>query len=293
MKPNNYTPSGSLLTFIRQTVTPQRGSLGNKKGESRAMALYECKCGKHIEACMYSVKSGSKKSCGCLRSRASLKNTQNIKHNLSKHPLYKVFYGMRLRCYNKNSNGYSGYGAKGVIICKEWLNNIELFIKWALDNGWKKGLQIDKDIIPKKLGIPVLLYSPEMCSIVTSKENNYCKGVKMYEFNGEVKSLFDWSVELRIDRSKLQKRLKTMPINIAFKTIVRKPKKEKVFKLSKKLRLITYKNKTQSLIQWCRELKITPMTYYGREKTGNTSLDYLLAPNKRPTVSEKLKKSIK
>lgn len=74
---------------------------------------------------------------------------------------------MMQRCYYKKNNSYKNYGAKGVTVCKEWREDIKSFYNWAINNGWKEGLQLDKDI--KGDG---LLYSPDTCCFVTHEENN-------------------------------------------------------------------------------------------------------------------------
>lgn len=78
--------------------------------------------------------------------------------------LRKVYYAMIERCRDLSN---SVYGGKGVMVCKEWLNDRNLFYQWAMSNGWKKGLQIDKDT--KGNG---RLYSPESCCFLTPKENS-------------------------------------------------------------------------------------------------------------------------
>lgn len=76
-------------------------------------------------------------------------------------------------------------------------------------NGWKKGLHIDKDIIPKKLGIPAKIYSPEMCSIVTRKENNLTKrNNRMGEYNGRMLSLKEVTEELGLKYGSVHSRLR-------------------------------------------------------------------------------------
>ncbi len=47
---------------------------------------------------------------------------------------------------------------------KEWLNNAKVFIDWALLNGWKKGLQIDRTNNDGN-------YEPSNCRFVTAKAN--------------------------------------------------------------------------------------------------------------------------
>mgnify|MGYP000190341821 CR=1 FL=1 len=105
--------------------------------------------------------------CGCsngdTKRRVKYLNTQ----------LYEIWKGMRARCRYKKHIAYKNYGGKGVTVCKEWDNDFKPFYEWCMANGWKDGMQIDKDIIPKKLGIKALLYSPEYCSIVTAQENSH------------------------------------------------------------------------------------------------------------------------
>ncbi|HDY89897.1 MAG TPA: hypothetical protein ENH82_17485 [bacterium] len=64
--------------------------------------------------------------------------------NPSKHPLYSVWRNIKQRCSNPNIPGYKYYGGKGIKVCEEWLNNPKAFIEWALANGYKKGLDIDR-----------------------------------------------------------------------------------------------------------------------------------------------------
>ena len=93
------------------------------------------------------------------------KNNPNWKHGFRYHPLYSVFYSMYDRCYNKKCNDYKFYGERGIDICQLWINSPRLFIEWSLDNGWKKGLEIDR--IDNDKG-----YSDKNCRFVTHKENS-------------------------------------------------------------------------------------------------------------------------
>lgn len=40
------------------------------------------------------------------------------------------------RCCNANAPDYKYYGARGIKICDEWLNDYTAFKKWALDSGY-------------------------------------------------------------------------------------------------------------------------------------------------------------
>ena len=53
---------------------------------------------------------------------------------------------MKARCYNKSCCNYKYYGARGIKICDEWLgkDGFNNFLKWSIDNGFKKELSIDR-----------------------------------------------------------------------------------------------------------------------------------------------------
>lgn len=39
---------------------------------------------------------------------------------------------MKARCYNENAQDYPNYGAKGVKMCRQWFNDSDTFVLWAL-----------------------------------------------------------------------------------------------------------------------------------------------------------------
>jgi hypothetical protein len=71
---------------------------------------------------------------------------------------------MKQRCYNEKNKRYKNYGDRGIEVCDEWMNP-KTFIEWCLDNGWKKGLTIDRRDNDGD-------YVPENCRFVTHKENS-------------------------------------------------------------------------------------------------------------------------
>lgn len=85
------------------------------------------------------------------------------KHGLSKEKLYGVWSGMISRCYHKNCNQYKNYGGRGIKVCEEWANNFLYFYEWALTNGYKAGLSIDRIDVDKD-------YSPDNCRWINMSE---------------------------------------------------------------------------------------------------------------------------
>jgi hypothetical protein len=188
----------SLLTLI-ELLPIQNGK--------RRKGLYQCECGNKTEVFVCNVGRLHTVSCGCIKSGAI--RSRNTTHGLRNHPLYRIWADIKTRCTNSNREGSYLYCDRGVRMCDEWLNNPEVFIKWALDNGWQQGMQVDKDKKANATGIPALLYSPELCSVITRKENsNETRRNRKVEFNGEVKNIMQWGEFLGVSKAKFWYRMK-------------------------------------------------------------------------------------
>lgn len=48
------------------------------------------------------------------------------------------------RCYITTNKRYKDYGGRDIKICKEWLDNKELFYDWSINNGCKNGMSLDR-----------------------------------------------------------------------------------------------------------------------------------------------------
>ena len=98
-----------------------------------------------------------------------------------------VYYNMLKRCYNKENKAYARYGARGITVCEEWKADCKKFYKWAKENGYAEGLQLDR--INNNEG-----YSPTNCRWVTPKENALNKECTRYAyFNGEKHTIKEWA----------------------------------------------------------------------------------------------------
>lgn len=88
-----------------------------------------------------------------------------IIHGLSGHPLYKKWKSMKNRCFNPNAKVYPYYGKRGITICNEWLEDFRVFYEWAMSNGWKPGLILDRINVDGE-------YSPVNCRFIDNGLNN-------------------------------------------------------------------------------------------------------------------------
>ena len=113
------------LVFLEEAEPRIKPSGGRER-----RGLFLCGCEERFVADIYSVKCGNTSSCGCLRKSIL------TKHGLSYHRVYMVWRNMRRRCLDKKDHAYKNYGARGITVCKEWLETPTNFIEWAEKNGY-------------------------------------------------------------------------------------------------------------------------------------------------------------
>ena len=122
-----------------------------------------------------------------------------LKNNL----LYKVLNTMKYRCYNEKSTKYKYYGEKGITICDEWLNDFKSFEQWAISNGYKKGLSIDR-INPNGN------YEPNNCRWATIIEQNKNRSLPVNNTSGYRGVSFDKSRKKWVARVSINNTPKTI-----------------------------------------------------------------------------------
>lgn len=145
------------------------------------MAECICDCGGKSIVQVENLKSGHTTSCGCEKVKA------NTIHGYSRHPAYSILEGMVNRCDNPNSNSYKYYGGRGIKICKQWRNNPGAFIEWAISNGYKKGLSIEREDVNGD-------YKPSNCKFIPMElqSKNTRKSMRI-EHNGIIDTQRGWA----------------------------------------------------------------------------------------------------
>jgi hypothetical protein len=166
---------------------------------NRQKAIYKCVCGTEKSLFKTNVNQGFTKSCGCYNKKAVV-NRQTT-HGLTNHPLNGVWYKMHDRCYNSNIESFKNYGARGIFICDEWKSDFLAFFKWAMENGWKKGLTIERIDNDKE-------YSPKNCKIDTRKaQANNRRSNTVLLFQGIERTISQWSDMINIKARIISNRL--------------------------------------------------------------------------------------
>lgn len=123
------------------------------------------------------------------------------KHGLYYTRIYKIWRGMKQRCYDKNCKDYVLYGDRGVTVCNDWLDNPTAFFDWSIKNGYKENLTLDRIDCNSN-------YSQSNCRWITLEEQQRNKrNNRRIAFMGEVFCLSEWAELTGISYRTLKTRL--------------------------------------------------------------------------------------
>ncbi|GEL67233.1 hypothetical protein [Marinilactibacillus psychrotolerans] len=146
--------------FERLTAISEAG----RDNQGRVTWNCHCECGNNKVIASRHLVQGKIKSCGCYA-------IQNVTERMTTHDLtnknrnlLNIWYSMKRRCLNKKDIHYPRWGGRGITVCDEWMDPITFF-EWAINNGYKTGLSIDR--IDNNGN-----YEPNNCRWVTVSENS-------------------------------------------------------------------------------------------------------------------------
>ena len=148
-----------------------------------------CDCGNFVSVLSTSLLRGVCKSCGCGRG----KNLVTHGHS-NKEKLYSVWKNIKQRC---GKNKYY----KEIKVCDDWNDYIN-FRTWAINNGYKDGLTIDRINNSGN-------YEPSNCRWVDNfvQANNKRNNIYI-TYKNETKTIHQWGKIVGIKAFTINKRLK-------------------------------------------------------------------------------------
>lgn len=168
----------------------------------------ECECGSTLLVTSEKLRTGNTRSCGCLSIETSrAQGLKNRKHGMTKSTEYKIWGGMKDRCYNPKHPAYENYGGRGIEVCNEWMISFEAFFK---ELGPRPSLNHTLDRIDNSKG-----YQPGNCRWATGIEQaNNKRNNDLHLFGGELLSLSRIAAMTGIPQPTLWSRLNRMKLTI-------------------------------------------------------------------------------
>jgi len=119
-------------------------------------------------------------------------------HGMSNEPIFKLWWAIQDRCYNKNTRDYYKYGGKGITVCPRWRASFETFYSEMGDVP--EGCSLDR--VDNNAG-----YSQENCRWATrAQQSRNTSRNRWYTIEGKMQCVADWCDELGIKRTTMATR---------------------------------------------------------------------------------------
>ena len=140
-----------------------------KRKAGQVVWLCQCDCGKIKEICCSPLRNGNTRSCGCYcrdiaKKTGKLNATHGATRGRRRIRIYRIWMGIKGRCYNKNNQDYFNYGKRGIKVSEAWKKSFVVFRNWALSHGYKEHLTINRKDVNGN-------YRPENCEWISNSEN--------------------------------------------------------------------------------------------------------------------------
>lgn len=195
-----------------------------KEHNGHIVIMVDCKCvcGNIKTYRASRVKTFTSQSCGCLYKYKRMNGRRYHYKSVDKR-VGAIWGCMISRCYNENDTSYKNYGGRGIKVCNEWRDSALAFYNWAMANGYKDDLTIDRIDVNGN-------YCPENCRWISMTEQlRNTRRTIQYEFNGKNKTIAEIARELNISQFTLYSRIRGgMDIKEAIeKPIIKRRKNEK------------------------------------------------------------------
>lgn len=186
--------------------------------------------------------------------RINIKNRTHFKTNT---PEYRIWRGMKSRCYNSKERAYPRYGGRGIKICDRWRDSFENFLS---DMGERPSKNHSIDRIDNDGG-----YCPENCRWATRKQqnSNYSRNF-MVTYNGVTKTLTSWCEDLNLNYATIHSRIKVY--GYSPEEAFNRPYMEKRYNPDNygNAIILDVDGVKKPLSVWCKELNINREKVYPR-----------------------------
>lgn len=225
----------------------------------------KCDCGAIVNLGKYQISNNvNYKSCRY----CSSKNL--ITHGLVNTPEYTSWSKMKSRCLNPKDDSYKDYGARGILVCQDWIDSFEVFYS---DMGKRPTIKHTLDRFPNVNGN----YEPSNCRWATRKEQqrNRRNSFKA-TINGIEKTVMEWSEIYGVKYDTLEGRIRG---GMTALEAVTKPVRTNDHPRGTP---VVINGETKLLVEWCKQYGIKKSIVWGRvNRLGWGMLEAIVTPQIR------------
>lgn len=170
-----------------------------------------CSCGARKVVTTSNLLGGTCPSCGCYKQDILIQ--RNTIHGKSHLPEHGIWVGMRTRCSAPACSCWSGYGGRGIKVCKRW----ESFENFYLDMGPRPTSEHTLERVDNNGN-----YSPTNCIWATRKvQGRNKRNVPKFKCQGRECSVAEWAEITGIHPETLRKRVRRWGIQRAISAPIR------------------------------------------------------------------------
>lgn len=206
------------LTVLTETRVPDR-----IRPSGRKAWICRCVCGTFVTLKHGQLVSKTR-SCGCLSSDVTVaqnrarKGTHRKAIRFKELPEYETWCGMKKRCNNPNTKGFSDYGGRGITVCDRWQHS---FADFLADMGSRPSRDHTIERINNEKG-----YSPDNCKwLEKEKQAQNKRNNRTLTFKGETLCISEWARRTGFHIETLRRRLaKNWSIEHTLTVRLRRPK---------------------------------------------------------------------
>ena len=169
----------------------------------------KCDCGRISEIRANHFFNDNQQTCGRFHKK--------YENSFIGNKIYDTWNRMIHRCYDTKHHKYYRYGARGISVCDDWRTDYDTFYNWAINNGYKNGLSLDRINNDGN-------YEPSNCRWATRKQQqrNICRN-RLITYKGKTFCLAEWCELLNLNYGTINTRLhRNWSIEKAFETQIKK-----------------------------------------------------------------------
>ena len=193
MKASNRLNIPSGTRFGEWIVIEEAEPIGSGVRIQRRM-ICKCTCGIQKIVSLCSLRTGRSQRCKKCKYSLRPKNPKKSFHNRT----YRIYWGMRERCYHSKCRAYIHYGGRGIVVCDRWMQNYDNFVTDMGEAPIGKSIdRIDNDGP----------YSPENCRWASpSEQANNRRSNRIVTFDDREMTFAQVAYEAGVSYKKLHDR---------------------------------------------------------------------------------------